>query len=73
MKEQSEGHIGYSCNGLYEYFVCGQNIYKAHRTCVLDVNTGYRLGANYVCRSATGSSTIHPLAVSADPGEGSAN
>ncbi len=50
MEEQSKGHIGYSSNGLYEYFVCGQNIYKAHRTCVLDVNTGYRLGANYVCR-----------------------
>ena len=31
MEEQSKGHIGYSSNGLYEYFVCGQNIYKAHR------------------------------------------
>ncbi len=51
MEEQSKGHIGYSSNGLYEYFVCGQNIYKgAPNLCPEDVNTGYRLGANYVCR-----------------------
>ena len=43
--EKSRGHIGWF--GDYELLQFGTNIYRAHKTDVIDIDTGIRVGARF--------------------------
>jgi len=40
----SPGHIGWDTESGIEYYLVGQDVYRAHWTCVFDLDTGSRIG-----------------------------